>query len=281
MSPRCVAFAEQRSWRDLRLLDEAVPDVQWLDVGDALQAPVPLVVCGLWASREPTAQSLLERRANSGASTLLVARFEPADLGPILGAPVSANVVAGEASSITWEDGKQYEVPGVTVIDSALHDGHWARSTAGTSVLAFRPHTQAGLIVLCTATAVAQALDTDPTEQSALMHRLLGELEKRAPRRATTGSDSRMKQTVETATDYIERFGDSGALVLLATLVGPGVRVDDESLSKLGAALPPHELADLVAALPSLEFDEIRAALKRAGWSSHLRMLANIRTEAS
>src|SRR5262245_22106690 len=106
MTRRCAALVDQSSWRDLRQLEVAVPGVGWRDEDEALPAPELLVACGLWASRESSASAVLRRRAESGAASLLVARFEPADFGPVLGAPVAILVVPAEASAVTWKDGR-------------------------------------------------------------------------------------------------------------------------------------------------------------------------------
>ncbi len=281
MTLPCAAFADQKSWRDLRQLEDSVPSVRWLDAAGAATAPEPFIACGLWASREPSASDLLKRRAAAGAPSLLVARFEPADLGPVLGTPVAVQVKPGEASAVTWEDGRRYDVPGVTVLDTALAEGHWARSTAGTSVLAFRPHTQAGLIVLCTATVVGPALGTDPAAQRALLHRLLDEMELRAPQRATCAGDAASQEAATTAADYLGLHGADGALVLLAALAVPGAPVDGAALATVGAALPEERLRQLVATMPPAVPGEIELALRGAGWGAHLRTLAHRRTEAS
>ena len=277
----CAALSTQRGWRDLRHLEAAVSSVRWLDNDEALAAPEPLVACGLWASRESSAKAVLKHRAEAGVASLLVARFEPADLGPVLGAPVAIMIKPGETSELRWEDGHRYEVPGVTVIDTALSEGHWARSAAGTSVLAFRPHTQAGLIALCTATVAGPALGADPTAQRALLHRVLDELERRAPRRPTPAVDHVTPQSAADAAEYLERHGADGALVLLAVFALPGRPVDAAALAAIGAALPDVRLTQLAAQLPDAAPDEIEQALRAAGWGAHLRTLARHRTEVS
>ncbi len=281
MTRDCIALADQRSWRDLRQLEDTAPSVGWLDAADAVTAPEPLVACGFWASREPAASDLLRRRAETGASSLLVARFEPADLGPVLGAPAAVQVRPAETSAITWKDGRRYDVPGMTVLDTALAEGHWARSIAGTSVLAFRPHTQAGWIVLCTATVVGPALGAEPAAQRALFHCLLDEMERQAPRRATGDGDAASPDAAATATDYLDRHGADGALVLLAALAAPDAPVDGTALAAIGAALPEDRLELLVAALPPAVPGEIEQALRVAGWGAHLRALVHRRQEAS
>jgi len=223
---------------------------------------------------------VLQRRAEAGLASLLVARFEPADLGPALGAPVSIHISPGETTTLAWGDGQAYRVPGVTVIETALAQEHWARSTAGTSILAYRPHTQAGLIVLCTATVAGRALGADQNEQRALFDRLLDEITRRAPDRTAADLVVSTPKVCATAAEYLECHGADGALVLLAAMATPDGRVDCAALAAIGATLAEERLAGLVAALPAAAPDEIEHALRAAGWGAHLRALARRRTEA-
>lgn len=281
MNHQCVAMEDQRSWRDLRQLEQSVQTVRWVDAHEAIAAPEPLIACGLWACREPAASQVLRERAKAGCSSLLVARFEPVDLGPILGAPGSIQISPGEASALAWEDGQRFEVPGVTVIETALPEGHWARSTAGTTVLAYRPHTEAGLIVLCTATVAGVALGTDPAQQRALLHRILDEMTRRTPARVETGVTEGTPESCTTAAAYLQRYGPDGALVLLAGLHAADGRVNSAALEAIGATLPDDRLASLVAALPTADPHDIEQVLRAAGWGAHLRALARRRMEAS
>ena len=277
MTRQCAVLEEQRTWRDLRRLGEVVMAPRWVDSQQALLAPEPLVACGLWAAREPSAGTLLRRRAEAGRSSLLVARFEPGDLGPIIGAPVAVHVKGGEAGALAWEDGRRYQVPSVTVIETALADGHWAHSTAGTTVLAFRPHTQSGLMVVCTATVAGPALGSDASEQRALLERLLDEVERCGPERPATSTEG--SPATATVDEYLDRHGADGALVLMASLAEPGALIDGAALAAIGAALPAERLSTLAAALPSVAPGEAARALRDAGWGAHLRALAARRTE--
>lgn len=280
MTHQCVALSNQESWRDLRLLDTCVSSIRWIGHKEALQAPEPLIACGLWASRDPVASQLLKHRSDLGAASLLVARFETTNLRSVLNAPADILVSPGEASLVTWEDGQQYEVPCVTVIETALAEGHWARGPSGTSVLAFRPHTQAGLIVLCTATVASPALGASQSDQRALLIRLLDEVENRSPGLSASTVDAGEPEIAASAADYLILHGEDGALVLLAALVAQGAPLDSSALASVGAALPEERLARLVAAMPSAAPEEMEKALRTAGWSAHLRNVTQRRTEA-
>lgn len=281
MNLRCVAIEEQRSWRDLRQLEQAIPAVRWVNAQEAADSSEPLVACGLWACREPSASQLLRHRMKAGRASLLVARFEPVDLGPLLGAPASIQIAPGESSALAWEDGQRFEVPGVTVVETAIADGHWARSTAGTTVFAYRPHTQAGLTILCTATVAGVALGADPAQQRLLLERVLEEMVRRAPGQVGGDAASQAPKECSTAAEYLERHGPDGALVLLAALNAGDGPVNDAALETIGAKLAEERLAALVAALPGVAPCEIEQALRAAGWGAHLRALTRRRTEAS
>lgn len=280
MTLSCVAIEEQRGWRDLRQLEQSLT-VRWIPAKDADIAPEPLVACGLWAARDPNAGAALCRRAEKGLGSLLVARFEPGDLGPVVGAPVAIRIAANETTEVSWEDGRRYAVPGFTVIETALPPGHWARSPSGTVVFAYRPHTQAGLIVLCTATIAGPALGTDPAEQRALLHRILEELARSAPECTDESGDRRAPAGCATASEFLEQNGPDGALVLLALWQAGGQGVEAASLEAIGAALPDAHLTELIASLPDAAPDEIERALRSAGWGAHLRALARHASEAT
>jgi hypothetical protein len=295
---RVVALADQRDWRDLRLLaqrpDDTWPEARWLDPqAAAAAAPEPLMACGLWACRDPAAASLLHRRSAAGLASLLVARFEPRDLAPVIGAPATVRIAPGELDALHWQDGRVDRVPAVTVIDSPLPQGQWARGSAqhgaATGVLAFRPHTGAGLILLCTATVTARALGVRPEHQRELLRHLLAEMARRTPAAGQSRGDAAGPPAGRSAdpTDYLARHGADGALVLLAAALAPQGPVDADALRAIGAALPAARLAALTADLPpdltdtpaAWAPDAIAQALRAAGWGAHLRALAR-RTEA-
>ena len=302
---RVVALADQRDWRDLRLLaqrpDDTWPETRWLDPETAATASEPLIACGLWACRDPAAPSLLRRRSAAGLASLLVARFEPHDLAAVIGAPATVRIVPGELGALHWQNARVDPVPAVTVIDSPLPEGRWARapSTHGgaTGVLAFRSHTGAGLIVLCTATITARALGVHPRQQRDLLRHLLQEMARCAPAPGLSRADTPEPPAERSAhpDEYLARHGADGALVLLAALRAPAdapadVRagsVDAAVLHAIGADLPAARLAALTADLPPDLTDTpgawapeaIAQALRAAGWGAHLRALAR-RTEA-
>jgi hypothetical protein len=280
MNHGCVALKEQRNWRDLRLLEQTIPAVRWVDVEAATTAPELFVVCGLWACREKSASQVLRKRSEEGFSSLLVARFEPVDMGALIGAPTSIHIAPKEISSLTWEDGQHYEVPGVTVVNTAISQGHWARSTAGTSILAYRPHTQAGLIVLCTATIAGVALGTDSSQQKALLQRVLEEMTRQAPVTRQSGATQDAPELCSTPAEYLAHHGPDGALVLLAALNADSGPVNSAALEAIGAKLPEDQLKSLVSALPKAAPQNIEEALRDAGWGAHLRTLKLSKLEA-
>lgn len=279
MKQCCVALDDQRDWRDLRQLGQAIASVRWVDVHAARTASEPLIACGLWACREPVAKDVLLHRAKTGRDSLLVARFEPVDLAAVMGAPASILIRPAESGVLAWQDGQRFEVPSVTVIETAIPQGHWARSTAGTTVFAYRRHTQAGLIVLCTATVAGVALGADPAQQCLLLQQILKEMASLASARIEEDEIDTAPTVCATPSEYLEFFGPEGALVLLAALNAGERSVQVQDLEVLGAALPEDRLASLVAALPGATAREIEQTLRAAGWGAHLRMLDRSRKD--
>lgn len=272
----CVALESQRGLRDIRHLPPEA--VRWVGDRELADADEPAILCGLWASRDPSARQVLQRRQERGCVTLLVARFEPGDLSSVLGAPVAVRVVAVEGSEVTWEDGTRFLVPAMAAVEASLPEGHWARVGAKTAVLAWRPHTTAGLTILCTATVAGPALGAEPSIQLQLLERILDEAGRRTvqPRFSTTADEPKV---ADSASDYLVRHGDGGALMLLAWLAAPGPEVDAAAVTRLGANLEPEELRRLAAGLPQMEPIEVHEALLAAGWGAHLRVFAERPTE--
>lgn len=281
MNHSFVGIEEQRSWRDLRQLEQTSAVVRWVGAEEAATAPETLVACGVWVCRDPSAAALLRQRAAAGRASLLVARFEAKDMGPLVGAPVKIQVCPGESTALVWEDGQNFKVPSVTVIETAIAEGHWARSAAGTTVFAYRPHTQAGLIVLCTATITGVALGADPAQQRALLERVMLALTRQTSQRIDADVANRAPTVCATAAEYLEHHGPEGAVVLLAALDAPDGRVNEAMLAAIGCRLPTDRVASLLAALPGASSRDIEQALRAAGWGAHLRSLARRRSEAS
>jgi hypothetical protein len=270
-----VGLHEQRTLRDLRLLRQ--DEVRWLDAAGLAEAPEPAVVCGVWAAEAPEASRVLRQRQAAGATTILVPRFSAGSLGPVLGAPVAVEVVALEASTVTWHDGTSFAVPATTAIRANLPNGCWGRSEGHATVVAWRPHSQAGWTVLCTPTVAGRTLDADPTVQLALLEHILDEAARTTERRRL--QEGPAVPAAATAEEFLAQRGELGALALLAWWAAPGPDLDEAALARLGVQLDADALRTLGEALPQLEPGEVEATLRAAGWGAHLRVLEQRPTE--
>jgi hypothetical protein len=265
-----VGLDDQRGWRDLRLLPADAG--RWVAASELAEAGEPAILCGLWLSRAPGAAAVLRNRQQAGYVTVLVPRFEGQDLQSVLGTPAQVQLVPSEALDLTWSDGRTFQVPATAAIDTPLPEGHWGRAEGRLRVLAWRPHTQAGMTVVCTPTVAARALGASPDEQLGLLERILEAAEAQS---ATTASVDLQSDDVPAASveDYLLRHGDLGALALLAWWAAPGPDLDESALRRLGATLEPGDLARLNAGLPALGPTEVYETLREAGWGAHLRVL--------
>lgn len=264
-----VALEDQRTWRDLRLLP---PDcVRWVDAAGLAEAPEPAVVCGAWLAEAPEAAAVLRSRQRAGATTVLVPRFGAGSLGPVLGAPVKVDVFPAESSTVTWHDGTTFAVPATTAVRTSLPDGCWGRSEGHATVVAWRPHSQAGWTILCTPTVAGRAIGAAPDAQFGLLERLLDEAAATTAPRPTSAEP--VTAPAASAEDFLAQHGELGALALLAWWAAPGPDLDEAALARLGVQLDVEALRQLGDTLPALNPGEVEATLRAAGWGAHLRVL--------
>lgn len=269
-----VGLESQRGWRDLRLLP--VDRGRWVSEAELAEAPEPAVVCGLWAS-EDGAAAVIQKRQQAGRVTVLVPRFQPMDLQAALGAPTRVQIEPAESSEVLWRGKDGFSVPATSAIDTPLPEGHWGRSSDRVTVLAWRPHTQSGVTVVCTATVAGRALGATASAQLGLLERILTEATALVPTTAPASESER--PTAATAQEFLDQEGDLGALALLAWWAAPGPELDAGALQRMGARLKDTELVRLSAAMPPLEPSEVYETLKAAGWGAHLRVLEHRPTE--
>lgn len=269
-----VGLVSQRDWRDLRLLPAEAG--RWVSEAELAHAPEPAVVCGLWAS-EAGAAAVISQRQQAGRVTVLVPRFEPMNLQPVLVAPSRVQIKPAESSLVLWQGQDAFSVPATTAIDTPLPEGHWGRSGDHVTVLAWRPHTQSGITVVCTPTVAGRALGAATGDQLRLLDRILTQACALVP--ADPSSTAAGRQAAASAQEFLDQEGDLGALALLAWLVAPGPALDAAALQRVGAHLDDTELIRLSAALPLLEPGEVYETLKAAGWGAHLRVLEHRSSE--
>lgn len=280
MEVRCAALLDQKQARDLRLLAELVDHVDWLPADELGEARAPALVSGSWvADNEAAARELAASRSSAGRATVFVSPLRAGDWRALLGAPTAVDVVLGQASSLRWHDGTEYEVPSVTCIQTSLHAGQWASSDAGPVVLAYRGTTTAGPIVLCAANLTGSQIGVDDEAQRSALRRLLTEVgSAAAEKRATHGPQA----PLDTAEEFLAEAAEAGASLSLALVAAGGDRSADlagVARDVLGLALPAGHEA-LLERLPTVSVAELEAALAARGWSAHLRHLRRHLTEA-
>lgn len=278
---RCAAALEQRQGPDLSRLPELVDEVRWLDLTELEQTAEPAVLCGLWIAKDPArARALVKSRVDAGRATVFVPRFKAGDLAPIMGAPTSVDVRAGDFSGVTWEDGQHYAVSGLTFLKTNLHAGQWAvASGLGTAVLSYRQRTSAGQIVICTAAATGRPGGVALSEQRRLFVRILDEIG------TPSHSEAVLEREMEKPTDlesFLVETGDRGAEVLLALLANTGRNAEDvvrSAMAALHLSLRTEQVERILARLPNVDDEAIEVALREHGWGAYIRRLRDALTE--
>ncbi|MEQ9078267.1 MAG: hypothetical protein RLP09_30650 [Sandaracinaceae bacterium] len=280
MQMRCAALTDQRKTRDLRLLEDLVDQVDWLSVDELRETRAPALMSGSWvADNESTARELATSRSRAGRATMFLAPLRAGDWRELLGAPTAIDVGLGQAGSLRWHDGTEYQVPSVTCIRTSLHAGQWANSDAGPVVLAYRATTSSGPIVLCAANLTSSQINVDEAAQRTALRRLLVEVG--TAESAETESDE-TPAPLDTAEEFLVATAGPGASLSLALIAAGGDRSADlagVARDVLGLALPAGHEA-LLERLPAVSMPELEAALAAHGWSAHLRHLRRHMTEA-
>jgi hypothetical protein len=199
----------------------------------------------------------------------------------MIGAPTSVAVKPGEFTSLTWEDGSSYKVPGVSRIESALHAGRLAIAQGlGPVALSFRPHQASGPVLICTANLAGRPLGVDPADQKALFDRLLGALES-----MKAAGDSDTEEIASPAADlnvFLSETGGVGAAVLLSlwAVSGDRTQLNRTARELLGLELAEEDWEKCLKRLPeNVSVEEIEKTLHAHGWSAHLRRMKQVQAE--
>jgi hypothetical protein len=274
---RCVALESQKSLRDLAQLPRLVEEVVWLGMDELTSASEPAVICGIFLSEdEVSAANLIRTRSQKGFATILTPRFKASDLAPLLGAPAGIELKPADFDTVHWEDGAHYSVSGVCHLQTALHAGRWATATGlGPVVLAYRPRSAAGPIVICTALVAGRPLGVDRNEQRRLLQRILAVTESVLPTRAQIDEKSEGSPAAAPDLDtYLRETGEHGAALLLTILACNGDRESDlaDAAGKvLGLQLNLEEIEQNLKRIPQASVADISSSLKQHGWTAYLR----------
>ena len=191
-----------------------------------------------------------------------------------LKAPATINVKSAEFHSLEW-DGQHFDVPGASVFQTPLHAGKWATSTGvGTVILAYRPHTAAGPIVLCSAAVTGRPLGVDSDTQRGLFAKIL---ETAAAQSAVAGAvnvPAPRSEQAPTIDAFIDEEGENGAAFLLARLAAESQEeIAEVARQCLSVELDGDEVSRLTNRIPQVSESEIIMTLQQRGWSAYLRRL--------
>jgi hypothetical protein len=275
-SPACVGLDIHNNAADLRMLPQLVDTVQWVPASDSIAPEAVLVVPGMWLADDPgLAARVIQDRCSAGRHTIVVPRFRAGALKGVLGSPSSVDISAAEFKSFEWGD-HHYPIPGFTVIRTSLHAGKWGEAPGvGTVLLAYRPSTISGAIVLCAAALTSRLVGVASATQKDLLRRIIEAAS--APTTNTTDSIESTPATTPTSVDeFLEQEREFGAAYLLCRLaVADPESADLTEVAKdqLAIHLSAEEVGRLRRRLPPAPNADIRAALHRFGWGAHLRRL--------
>lgn len=272
---RIAALENQRLLRDLAGLPRLCDEVIWCDTNNLAIATEPAMVVGLWLFDEPiAAKDLLKKRSEAGLATVIVPRFKTGDLRSVLTAPAAVNLKTGEYSAFLWNDGSTCEVPGQTIIETALHKGQWGEAAGfGVTVLSYRSHEAAGSIVLCTAGLASRRLDVSVNGQQWLLKQIIG----RITNTTSKAKNNQVAQTTQIASSIDELLADHDpniATVLLAVALNEGKCDQEEvlkTLTQLGFDFSNETVSQTLTRLPKTSISELENGLQQYGWGAFLR----------
>jgi hypothetical protein len=275
----CVALESQRALRDLAQLPRIVEGLTWVGEADLAHDPRPAVLVGLWLKESAEAATVLKRRSDAGAMTILVPRFKAGDLAAVLGAPTSIRVQRFEFQHVTWDDQRTFRVPGVTVIRTSLHSGHWAHTQQELVVLGYSAHQGSAPAVLCMAGLCSRPFGVEVNEQKALLGAIFS---KYRVQRLVKAPFTPEVQLAESAEDFVRNHGPLAVPMLLAFAATNGSRKAQDLVTAgwtLGFRLNPVEVAEQLAGLPEVSVDDVTTALTVSGYGGFVRRVKRIMVE--
>lgn len=268
-----AALEKQREVREIAGLERLGRPVHWLDAKAATQSPLPLVVTGSLAVEIPSMlRPVLIERMRAGRHSLLVPRFRPGDLAPVLDAPATIEVLTGETSELTWQGGT-FRVPGSVLFRTKLHAGRWAVADGrGAQVLAYQPTTARGRVVLCAASVTIARPGTRADDQQRLFTALLQACTNEAEPKTSATAPAPSEQM--SAKDVLTAHAKVGPGFLLALLAGAPAdnpaAIVERAQRLCGVLLEIDQVAAVVGRLSATR-EEIEMALCQAGWTAFVR----------
>jgi hypothetical protein len=268
-----AALESQREVREIAGLERSGWDVRWLEPEAVIASYLPFVVTGSLAVQSPALlRSVLIERMRAGRHSLLVPRFRPGDLAPVLDAPAAVEVLTGETTELTLQ-GEGFRVPGSVLFRTKLHAGRWAVVDGrGAQVLAYQPTTARGRVVLCAASVTigrpGARVDDQQRLLAALLKACVGEPEPAATLAAPTPAGP------VSPAELLADHQDTGPGLLLALLAGAPredpVAIVEKARRVCGTRLEAEKVAALVGRLTTTT-EEIENVLRQAGWTAFVR----------
>ncbi len=272
----CVALESQKALRDLAQLPRLIDDLAWVGETDLAGDPRPAVVVGLWLNESAEAATVLKRRGGAGAMTILVPRFKAGDFAAVLGAPTPVKVQRHEFQQVTWDNQRIFGVPGVTVIRTSLHAGHWAHAQQELAILGYCVHQGSAPVVLCMAGLCSRLFGVEMAEQRSLLDAILS---KHCVERPAEVPATQELRTAESAEHFVLKHGAPAVPMLLAFTATRGSRNAQDLITagwKLGFQLKFDEVAAQLAGLPEVSVDEVTTALAANGYGGFVRRAKRI-----
>jgi hypothetical protein len=268
-----AALETQREVREIAGLERLGRPVHWLEPKAATQSPLPLVVTGSLAVEIPAMlRPVLIERMRAGRHSLLVPRFRPGDLAPVLDAPATIEVLTGETSELTWQGGT-FRVPGSVLFRTKLHAGRWAVVDGrGAQVLAYQPTTARGRVVLCAASVTIARPGTRADDQQRLFTALLQACTNEPEPEVAVPAPAPSRQL--SARDVLTAHDKVGPGLLLALLAGAPrdnpAAIVERAQRLCGVLLDIEEVRGVVGRLTTTP-EDIETALSQAGWTAFVR----------
>ena len=275
----CVALESQKTLRDLAQLPRLVDGFAWVSDTDLADDPRPAVLVGLWLNESAEAANVHKRRSGAGAMTILVPRFKAGDFAAVLGARTPVKVLRHDFQHVSWDNQRFFGVPGVTVIRTSLHAGHWAHVQQELAVLGYCAHQGCAPIVLCMPGLCGRPFGVEMTEQRALLDAILSKHFVARPAETHATQEIRVAESAE---DFGMKHGALVVPMLLAYMTTGGCRKAQDVVTegwKLGFRLDPEEVAEQLAALPEASVDEVTTALAANGYGGFVRRAKQMTVE--
>jgi hypothetical protein len=193
----------------------------------------------------------------------------------LLGAPAPIEVVAAERETVVLDD-RAYRIPCSVAFQTSLPSATALTGAGGpASLLAYRPTTVRGLVILCGAALAGRRPGSDPQDQRDLLNVLVARL---GPTRAPAAPGVVATPLTLTAAELLVAEPVHGSAVLLAIVAMGGCRepaaIVREAERWLAVRLDAATVTSVLDRLgPAVNLTELEQALRGGGWGAFLRRM--------